>query len=350
MGNTGTGKSTLVNYLLGLDMEYNSQNRTVQVSNPSEEVTKIGHNIATSETFLSKVCEKESCPVAFVDCGGLFDTRGAGKRFVIAVSSTKCFKESTKGIKLAICVDAILPSVNRGTHFYDTVHVALEKLFRNYKEYPHSILLMFTKPTRDISGAMFNAQQAKEMITALMNDCEGSQKELYQFLLREEGKYICVGNPLDKEGRSAILSLLTDMAPIANPKETIQLSCSADTDVELFQEITQVAHRANELFTVRRNLLSKIQADITSVQSLRQQEGGAVANINSINTSIQPIEQYLQSHALATTEANIQSHASQSDSHQSQIISLDSQIGALNTTAPIYYTSQSGGPWTISGV
>jgi energy-coupling factor transporter ATP-binding protein EcfA2 len=87
IGNTGCGKSTLVNYLAGCDMaiKYSGLKEQIVVKADSQqpEVTEIGHD-RTSKTFLPKIVRNDEW--VYCDCPGFLDNRGAEINIANAVN------------------------------------------------------------------------------------------------------------------------------------------------------------------------------------------------------------------------------------------------------------------------
>lgn len=79
LGNTGAGKSALVNLLHGCEFAYEEDDKmVVRYDSPLPELMRIGHS-NTSETFSPQVEDASAslgANFAFVDCPGFLDNRG----------------------------------------------------------------------------------------------------------------------------------------------------------------------------------------------------------------------------------------------------------------------------------
>jgi hypothetical protein len=107
LGNTGTGKSTAVNYLMGCKMklvkpvELNLPGvKKVVIVDPKStrpEVMPIGHG-DTSYTFMPKiVSDPDNNDQAYCDCPGFTDNRGAEINIANAINTRKVLQQATGG-------------------------------------------------------------------------------------------------------------------------------------------------------------------------------------------------------------------------------------------------------------
>lgn len=347
VGNTGTGKSTAVNHLLGIPMQF--IDGVVKVANGEQEIAKIGHHAANSETLLTQIYEKANVPFILADCGGYFDTRGTSND-VAVVTSLKLSLESAQSVKLVLCFDANLLSTNRGTLFYESLKLTLETLLKNYKEHGNSVVMMLTKPSMSLDGVIFNSKVACQMITEIMNDLpEGStQKELYQFLLRDNGKYICVCNPLSDSKNSDIYQILSEMSAIKNTKEAFQVACTPNSQLALLEEMTKTAIKANELFSTHKTITARIAEERLKSQALYSKLVPLEKEKQQIDEAIKQEESFLQNNNMANNNSQLAATEQQINAFQQQIDSYDSQISLKNNNQFVVYQKSNGGDWIIT--
>jgi GTP-binding protein EngB required for normal cell division len=76
LGVTGEGKSTLINYLCGVDYKRTKVSGVMRVTPLGSEFVRTGHS-TTSETVYPEVIESKNQPYVLVDLPGFADTRGA---------------------------------------------------------------------------------------------------------------------------------------------------------------------------------------------------------------------------------------------------------------------------------
>lgn len=303
IGNTGTGKSTAVNQFLERKMRFlrnpETGKLTIQVAEGEQEIAKIGHRPGTSETRYAHIYEKEGFPLVFADCGGFFDTRGINTDIAV-VSSLKLTLENAKSVKLVLCFDSSVIKTDRAIHFSHSINLALGTLLKDYEKHQDSVLLMFTKPTREVDGTLFNAAMAKQYLTEIRDDLlDGPQKKLYSFLLRDDGKYIAVCDPLSDESRKTNVASLLQMGRIENTKEAFQTAYSAHSQLKLYEEITAIAvigsNNYNRYFTNYTTILryneeiSALKIKIANMQQSIQKIGNGCQDPSLIEAAEQAI-------------------------------------------------------------
>lgn len=350
VGNTGTGKSTAVNYLLGIPMQYKPRKEggIVEVADGQREIAKIGHHLAASETLYTQVYENTHVPFVFADCGGFFDTRGASTD-VSVVASLKGVLESAQSVKLVLCFDSRILNSERGRLFHQTMALTLKTLLKNYRTHSGSVLLMLTKPTFGLDNTLFDSKEACGMIAEMMKDLpDGSeQKELYQFLLRENGKYICVCNPLSPDNRDQIHYIFNRMTPIQKTEHAFQVACSAETQVALFEEMSRIAIITHDLYLNHAAITASIEERRSKHQTLKLKLSELHEQKQKNATDMENEEIYLKQHTLAGINESMNSINQQITSLQQQIDSCDAQIAGIDNTQIVVYQS-AGGAWTVS--
>lgn len=353
IGNTGTGKSTAVNHLLGIPMRYISAKGggTIQVADGHKEVAKIGHSKTQSQTLYAEVHEHSSSPFVFADCGGFFDTRGVTSDLSV-VTSLKLTLESAKSIKLVLCFDSHLIGSDRGIHLSHSLALSLKSLLKDYRNHPNSLLLLFTKPARDLAGELFSSEDARAIITEMAEDLlKGSEEEmLYRFILRDGGKYIRVYDPLSDASRDSVYSVLKVMTPIQNPKEAFQLACTAETQVSLFEHMLKTATKANEFYKSHALFSQNIQKMDEKLKVLIAKKNTIAQQKTPVEAAIRTQEAFLKVNILAAIEEQLKESSQKIAALEVDITEVDTQIAAKDTTNFVTYQSNGSGTWNISGI
>ncbi len=285
IGNTGAGKSTAVNQYLGKHLQLVHQGRSciIQVAEGEVEIAKIGHRAGTSETRYTRIYEENGCPFIFADCGGFFDTRGVATDIAVVTSSKLTF-ENANSVKLILCFDASAIKTDRAIHFTQSINLVLGTLLKDYKKHSDSILIMFTKPTMGLDGKLFSASDARLTLVAIMEDLSGPQKELYKFILRDHGKYVCVCNPLSNESRDENLAIMQQMKKIENTQEVFQAAYSTNSQLKLLEEMTAIAIIGSELYNAYSFTCETIQRYKEEMANLQKKIENIQASIQSIGS------------------------------------------------------------------
>jgi hypothetical protein len=164
IGNTGAGKSTFVNYLLGCDMIQKTPKelgikglKKVVVVRPKseggacDEIMPIGHS-KTSKTFIPQIASDPiNREVAYCDCPGFLDNRGAEINIANAVN-IKCALQEAKCVKVLILINYHSLLADRGRGLTDMLNICTQ-LFgstANLKCFQEALLLGVTQVPEDI--------------------------------------------------------------------------------------------------------------------------------------------------------------------------------------------------------
>lgn len=258
IGVTGSGKSTAINFLLGKKMKF--VGGKVYVEDGEEEVATIGREFGKSTTRFAQGYPRRNCSEqnrVFTDCGGFLDTRGVNTDIAVT-TSTRLSLENAQSVNIILCCSANILGAENGVHLAKTVGLVLGTLLRNFKNHMHSFVLMVTKPPlveTEEGGEnvqrRYNVEDARNLLQELAtNQIAGSLlKDLFTFLIRENGKYICVCNPRESSSRNDILSLIDQqMKPIDDPASAFNVGYSAEAQMILTEEMTTIAAIGKKLF------------------------------------------------------------------------------------------------------
>lgn len=176
-GDTGSGKSTLINYLIGEQLEafkpINSRKLCIDTVNPSVDI-KIGHS-KTSETLIPNNAKDSVNGIVYWDCPGFDDSRGPAIDIANSFYINKLF--SGQNIKILMVIDeSSLTGPKRGQAFKELVF-RLSELFVNQEELIDCLSIVFTK-SRDI-------ENYREELSIFVDDTKDSLKEEEFVLLKK---------------------------------------------------------------------------------------------------------------------------------------------------------------------
>lgn len=150
LGNTGSGKSTLINYLCGKTLQ------AKETSNDffgkyslecNQQLTKISSG-GKSETFTPIPIRDNQNHLIFWDCPGYNDTRGELVGLINAYCIAKIAKKTNKA-KVLLVVDSAEAKSSRGEHLREILKT-VSSMF-SYKENLSNIILCINKVDTDIT-------------------------------------------------------------------------------------------------------------------------------------------------------------------------------------------------------
>jgi energy-coupling factor transporter ATP-binding protein EcfA2 len=156
LGNTGTGKSTTLNYLMGCEMKLAKLSelglkgvKKVVVVNPASirpEVMSIGHG-RRSHTFMPQIVpDPDNNNQAYCDCPGFTDNRGAEINIANAINTRRVLQQA-RGVKAVFLTSYNGLSDDRGASI-GAMESMCQQMFggiENLRRYQNAVLLGITK-------------------------------------------------------------------------------------------------------------------------------------------------------------------------------------------------------------
>jgi energy-coupling factor transporter ATP-binding protein EcfA2 len=159
LGNTGTGKSTAVNYLLGCEMksaldEFGEEIIVVAPESIRPEVMPIGHG-DQSHTFMPQIVpDPDNNDQTYCDCPGFSDNRGAEINIANAINTRRVLQQA-RGVKAVFLASYSGLSNDRGASRRAMESMCLQMFGSadNLRRHQNSVLLGITKaPLYNRSG------------------------------------------------------------------------------------------------------------------------------------------------------------------------------------------------------
>jgi hypothetical protein len=251
-GNTGAGKSTTLNALLGCQMKAVRPRElglpgiarivVVDPESPRAEVMPIGHHVMRSQTFLPKIVQDPDNPnSAYCDCPGFSDTRGAEINIANAINIRKILQQAT-GVKVVFLTGYNGLLVDRGSSIRALEDMCLQMFggIDNLREYQNSVLLGITQAPLYEDDEPVTRSMIRELLTE-------SNRSVSQILANR--LFLC--DPLERGGedfwsRGQFLAAIEQMPCI--PQEVASnmfQTALTGNDMTTLQRI--VRHQVGEL-------------------------------------------------------------------------------------------------------
>lgn len=297
LGMTGSGKSTIVNHLLGLSIVYNRSLRRFEVDLGETEIAKIGHKKLISETVFLTPYMIEGKIYYVVDGGGLLDSRGVN--LDIAIST--CYKlalENAESVRLLLCFECEAIFTDRCQQLIRFLDTALRSLLSCYEDHPQSIGLLFTKPPVKEDGTRFDRNDALEALVAIEESLEeGETKRLFEFLLREEGKYISVHDPRSDDSRVSTLALIDSMSGIVGTKTAFRTFYTMHSKLVLMEALTAISTLGIEIYSgyfQNMEFLENERFRLQNIQKLMEEKIEFISKTFDNAADLESIQEHLE--------------------------------------------------------
>lgn len=246
IGNTGAGKSTLVNYLYGCDMEVidceqTLEGRAIAVKPRSkggkyDPVMEIGHT-KKSKTFMPQIEKGPTQDMIYCDCPGFLENRGFEINIANAVNIRKALTQA-KSIKVLMLINYHSLRADRARGLREMIKIACD-LFgskENLVKYKDSLLLGVTQIDRGVDEPI-PLNRLKNWVA----DPDGITDEFSQNAIRYLSERLFVYDPLDRAlryesvKRDELFDKVKRLTPITDTKHIFKTALSNDDQNGLIQ-------------------------------------------------------------------------------------------------------------------
>jgi hypothetical protein len=242
LGNTGAGKSTWLNYLMGCHMTLTRSRRSsIAEAAPSEECPvvpfPIGHT-KQSETFMPAIALEpmSSDPIAYCDCPGFLDNRGSEINIANAVNIRRIL-QAARSVRIVVLISDMTLVADRCRGLTDMLRICTQLFgsadtIRKHKE---SLLLGVTQASLDTT------------VGELQKDLQEGTPEIMQVLSDRLFLY----DPQDRGGadfwdRTACISGIKSLVPMRYTGDLFQTVLDARDEQKLRSIVEQEGKRASD--------------------------------------------------------------------------------------------------------
>ena len=187
LGNTGSGKSTTVSYLLGANLKQlinKVGDRVFEIdhgtSNKQGELPKIGQSLGESETIYTQgYLIDQSQDVYLADCPGFNDTRGGHYELCSNLSIDQVIKNSERICSLVIVLPIQSFIIDRGNHiieFVDDLNERFENVFS--REFDKSSLFIIITKSNQVNNEVARKMKDGTRFSELRRECQEKYNKL----------------------------------------------------------------------------------------------------------------------------------------------------------------------------
>ncbi len=230
IGCTGSGKSTLINYLLSNKITFKNQAIDViaEAEEKGENYPEIGHQ-TESKTIFPEVFVDKQYNVAYCDFPGFFDNRSFEERVSISINTQSAIVNS-KNIEAIIVVFSQAELIAQRGKLFKSLSKLLDNLICDFESILPNIIFVLSKPNSNITSEGFynhvndlvnsNKNYLEEKLKNFANflkqkiDLETKEREsTYKFLstIVKFKENFVVGNFFDQTCRNQIVGLIKSL-------------------------------------------------------------------------------------------------------------------------------------------
>lgn len=239
LGETGVGKSTVIDYLLKCKMTEVFDEETGEVfihaNNPPAPIS----DTALSRTLFTEVFDVNDQKFALCDCPGFRDNRGPEYEIAGALSIKEVTKQagSLKGLVLLIDYQSIYS--DRNTRLIKTA-LHFSELFSRYGSYPNSFQVLITKAPESVS-----IERIQNKLAQIKEETPNETLKAFLQIILGKPSPFTICQPLDAAQQPYLFSQLSALVAIDNADSQIKLGLSENALLALQQAILSKKQKLN---------------------------------------------------------------------------------------------------------
>lgn len=270
LGNTGVGKSTIVNHMLGVSLMQREERglKTIVSTDPAKELATIGHSLTRSQTLFTHVYPMGSQDAqnnqVIADCGGFLDTRQ--EESMIVPLSILYTLQNARSVKFVLCVQYGSIDDTKGVCFAEQIKTICERLVTSeYREHMlNNLLILVTK------GNTHTVEEVKEKIQEQIDELDPRHPLTVFYRKLLEGNKIQIYDPTSEASRSRAIAYLNSVAPIGETRNAFRVPYSMNTEDAIIDELSLISKCTRQSY----DEYSKTESECKHMQSqiAREQE------------------------------------------------------------------------------
>lgn len=330
IGNTGSGKSTLINYLQGRKLEQRASDETgtawlETVDNSMVHSPRIGHGVLSQTDYP----EAFECGKRYLLCdtSGYLDTRSQEKNLCtyLALQIVSRYAEKIKAIIAVIEIPAL--EAAKGNVGFESLRV-INELFTQQNQLSKSTLFVFTKPETGHGNRVTQAQIIRRItskIDALAESENQDNRKLHNILqvIVSNPDNVFVPNVLDNGQTRQTLFERID-ASLSLSKDQLKLSI-ADREYAEFREL--ISQTARTYLTMMANKEAH-ENEIRQIERTKASNNDILTRLQSTRTQLE-IQRGQRS-------LNLNSSISQVTNAQRYATDCASTVAKIRTAGPLF--------------